>query len=532
MNTSSSADLMEKVVSLCKRRGFIFQSSEIYGGLASAWDYGPLGVELKRNVKDAWWKAVVHHRDDVVGLDTSILMHPRVWEASGHASHFSDPFVKCPACGRYFRLDKIWDEIWAGLWFQSLLQECSGDRDLRAFLKWAKGKGKELAPNLALVKDPEVTLSFIVDLHEKFQGVNLDFKNFVGRIASDNAGLAKTPCPSCGNSLPQEHVAANLMLKTVLGPVEESGEKIYLRPETAQGIFVNFLNVLDTTRKRLPFGIAQIGKSFRNEITPGNYTFRTREFEQMEIEYFCLPSEAERIHEEWIHHRFRWYVDLGIKKENLRLRPHDPDELAHYAKACTDIEYNFSFSTKGGSASGGGWSELEGIANRADFDLKQHAQYSGKDLRYQDNLTNEKFYPYIVEPSGGVDRAMLAFLVDAYSEEAVQEETRTVLKLSRQLAPIKVAVLPLLKKNSEIVQTAKKIKNDLSKHFMTVYDDTAAIGKLYRRQDEVGTFYCVTVDVKSLEDHQITVRDRDTMRQERIPMEGLVRYLREKFEKI
>ncbi len=432
-------DLMEKIVALCKRRGFIFQSSEIYGGLSSAWDYGPFGVELKRNVKNAWWKSVVHERDDMVGLDASILMHPKVWKASGHIDHFEDLVVDCKKCKKRFRQDKI----------------------------------------------------------------------------------IKNKCPECGAGDFTEPRSFNLMFKTELGVVEGDTNVCYLRPETAQGIFVNFGNVLDVARRQLPFGIAQIGKAFRNEVTPGNFTFRTREFEQMEIEYFTKPEDADKHHEAWIQERFNWYLRLGMRKENLRLRPHGKDELAHYAKGCTDIEYNFPF----------GWSELEGIANRADFDLKQHSEFSGRDLRYQDNMTQEKFFPFIIEPSGGVDRATLAFLVDAYHEEEVKGETRVVLRFSKELAPVKVAVFPLLKKNSQIVETAKKIKMDLQKEFTTVYDDTAAIGKLYRRQDEVGTFYCVTVDVQSLEDKQVTVRDRDTMKQERISIESLKKYLLDQFSR-
>lgn len=427
---------MDKIVSLCKRRGFIFQSSEIYGGLASAWDYGPLGVELKRNVKDAWWEAVVHHRSDVVGLDTSILMHPDTWKASGHTDHFTDTLVDCRDCKKRFREDQI--------------------------------EGK---------------------------------------------------CPDCGSSNFTGRRSFNLMLKTFLGAVEGEDNVTYLRPETAQGIFVNFRNVIDTTRRRLPFGIAQIGKSFRNEVTPGNFTFRTREFDQMEIEYFTIPEEAQKYHEKWIEERFNWYLDLGIKKENLRLRKHKDDELAHYAAGCTDIEYDFPF----------GWSELEGIANRTDFDLKQHSEVSGTQLKYKDNITQKEFFPYIIEPSGGVDRATLAFLVDAYHEEEVDGNLRVVLRFNKELAPIKVAVLPLLKKNNDIVETAKRIKNDLQKYFVTVYDDTASIGKLYRRQDEVGTFYCVTVDVQSLEDRQVTVRDRDSMKQDRISVDSLKEYLFAKF---
>ena len=427
---------MDKIVSLCKRRGFIFQSSEIYGGLASTFDYGPLGAELKNTVKAAWWKANVHDRDDMVGLDASILMHPDVWKASGHTENFNDILVDCKKCKNRCREDLIVD-------------------------------GK---------------------------------------------------CPDCGAADFTKGRAFNLMFKTHFGAVEDEGSAAYLRPETAQGIFVNFKNVLDATSRKLPFGIAQIGKAFRNEVTTGNFTFRMREFEQMEIEYFTKPQDAEECHQRWIDERLNWYHDLGLKKENLRLRKHGDDELAHYAKGCSDIEYKFPF----------GWSELEGIANRTDFDLKQHSQFSGKDLRYQDKVTNEKFFPFVIEPSGGVDRATLAFLVDAYHEEEVEGRTRVVLKLSKQLAPTKVAVLPLLKKNTDIVVLAKQIKKDLQQSLPSVYDDTAAIGKLYRRQDEVGTFFCVTVDVDSLEDRKVTVRERDTMNQERVPLDNLKKYLIEK----
>lgn len=428
-------DLMEKIVALCKRRGFIFQSSEIYGGLAGAWDYGPLGAELKRNVKQAWWQAVVHQRDDVVGLDASILMHPTTWKASGHTDNFTDVLVDCKKCKRRFRQDHL--------------------------------KGK---------------------------------------------------CPSCGGQDFTEPRAFNLMLKTNVGAMEDSSSVVYLRPETAQGIFVNFANVGDATHRKLPFGIAQIGKSFRNEITPGNFTFRTREFEQMEIEYFCRPEDAPAKYEEWISARYQWYLDLGMDKNKLKLRKHGQEELAHYAAGCTDVEYEFPF----------GLSELEGIANRTDYDLKQHAQFSGKDLQYKDPVTNEKFYPYVIEPSGGCDRATLAFLIDAYHEETVNDATRVVLRFHPRLAPIKVAVLPLLKKNDGIVSLARSIKKDLQKDIVCVYDDTAAIGKLYRRQDEVGTMFCVTVDVQSLEDQMVTVRHRDTMKQERIAVVQLKKYLKER----
>jgi len=425
---------MEKIVSLAKRRGFVFQSSEIYGGLNSCWDYGPLGVELKNNVKRAWWRKVVQERDDMVGLDASILMHPRVWEASGHVAGFTDPLVDCKSCKQRFRADHI-----------------EGDK-----------------------------------------------------------------CPACGGELTEAR-QFNLMFKTFMGPVEDTASVVYLRPETAQGIFVNFNNVQTSTRMKLPFGIAQIGKSFRNEITPGNFTFRTREFEQMEIEYFVKPGTDEEIHKQWIEQRFQWYLDLGMTKERLRLRAHASDELAHYAKGCYDIEYYFPM----------GWSELEGIANRTDFDLKRHAEYSGQRMDYFDQEANEHYIPYVIEPSAGADRATLAFLLDAYHEEPDKDEVRVVLKLHRALAPYKVAVLPLSKKEP-LVKMAKELEKELRKYWMVDYDDSKAIGRRYRRQDEIGTPYCVTVDFQSLEDQAVTVRDRDTMEQERIPVAELTKYLWEK----
>ncbi|MDD5044606.1 MAG: glycine--tRNA ligase [Candidatus Omnitrophica bacterium] len=423
---------LDKIVALCKRRGFIFPGSDIYGGLANTWDYGPYGIELKNNVKRAWWKANVYERYDMLGMDASILMHPKVWEASGHVSNFADMLVDCKNCKKRFRIDKI----------------------------------------------------------------------------------GKT-CPECGGSSFTEPRAFNLMFKTSIGPLQDAQSTVYLRPETAQGMFVNFLNILDSRHPKLPFGLAQIGKAFRNEVTTGNFTFRTLEFEQMEIEYFVRPEDADKYYEYWVGARFDWYMNLGIKKENLRKRPHEKKELAHYAKACTDIEYKFPFD----------WSELEGIANRTDFDLKQHSTISGKELQYFDDVTKEKFYPYIIEPSGGVDRTVLAFLTDAYDEEKVKEETRVVLRLNKDLAPTKVAVLPLLRNRPEIVELAKRIAQDLKKSIVTVYDDTGAIGKLYRRQDEIGTLYCVTVDVQSLEDKQVTVRDRDTMKQDRVSIDKLKEYL-------
>ena len=427
---------MEKIVSLCRRRGFIFPSSEIYGGLSSCWDYGPLGVELKRNIKEAWWQAEVQQRDDVVGLDTSILMHPRVWEASGHIKGFADPLVECKRCHLRWRADDL--------------------------------NGAE--------------------------------------------------CPTCGGELTEPR-QFNLMFKTFMGPVEEKASTIYLRPETAQGMFVNFQNVTNTTRKKLPFGIAQIGKSFRNEITTGNFVFRSREFEQMEIEFFVKPGTDEEWFNYWTEERLNWYVKLGIKKENLKLRPHTRDELAHYARACYDIDYLFPM----------GWAELEGIANRGDFDLVQHASLSGKTIDYFDDETKERFVPYIIEPSAGVDRSLLAFLCDAYDEEPDKEEIRVVLRFHPGIAPIKVAVLPLSRKEQPVA-LARKIYADLRQQWSVTYDIAQSIGRRYRRQDEIGTPFCVTVDFQSLEDNQVTIRERDTMNQIRVPISELKTTLQAKLK--
>jgi glycyl-tRNA synthetase len=430
-------DLMEKLVSLCKRRGFIFQSSEIYGGLASTWDYGPLGAELKRNLKEAWWRSNVYERSDIEGLDASILMRPEVWMASGHVTSFEDTLVDCKSCKKRFKVENV--------------------------------TGKK--------------------------------------------------CPECGGAITEAR-AFNLMLKTHLGAVEDAGSLTYLRPETAQGIFVNFPNVVNSMRCKIPFGIAQIGKSFRNEVTTGNYTFRSREFEQMEIEFFVKPGADEDWYEKWVTERFNWYTRFGIKKENLRKRQHAKNELAHYAKACTDIEYNFPF----------GWFELEGIANRTDFDLKQHSALSGKNLEYFDDETKERYIPYVIEPSGGIDRSILAFLVDSYREEDVRGQKRVILALHKDLAPIKAAILPLLRNKPEIVKLAKEITDGLRKGSRVMYDDTASIGRLYRRQDEIGTPFCITVDVDSLSDRKVTVRDRDTMKQDRISVDKVRDYLIDRFK--
>ncbi|MBF6599516.1 MAG: glycine--tRNA ligase [Dehalococcoidia bacterium] len=432
---------METLISLCKRRGFIFQSSEIYGGLQGAWDYGPLGVEMKRNVKDAWWRANVRERDDMVGLDAAILMHPQVWRASGHLDTFTDPMVDCRNCQARFRADEL---------------PSAGD------------------------------------------GV----------------------CPNCGaKGQFTEPRMFNLMLRTFVGPVQDDAATVYLRPETAAGIFVNFENVLTTTRRKLPFGVAQIGKSFRNEITPKNFIFRTREFEQMEIEYFCRPEESARVHDAWMRDRMAWYARFGMQSGRLRLRAHEREELSHYSSATSDVEYLFPI----------GWAELEGIANRGSFDLTQHSTYSGKDLNYYDDDRKEHVVPHVIEPSLGVDRCMLAFLADSYDEEVDEKgEKRVVLHLHPALAPIKVAVLPL-SRNEKLTPTARDVYARVRLHWMTQYDDAQSIGRRYRRQDEIGTPLCVTVDFQTVEeDRAVTIRERDSMAQVRVPIDGLVDALRER----
>jgi glycyl-tRNA synthetase len=436
----ASVVTMDKIVALTKRRGFVFPTSEIYGGLGSTYDYGPYGVALRRNVKDAWWHAMVIARDDIVGLDSAILQHPRTWEASGHVESFTDPLVDCRACGQRFRADQLEDV------------QCPQKPSVHP------GEG----PNC--------------DLTEARQ--------------------------------------FNLMLETSLGPVRDAGSIVYLRPETAQGIFANFKNVLQTSRRKPPFGIAQIGKSFRNEITTKQFIFRTREFEQMEMEFFVSPDQAEEWFLYWLDERMRWYVDLGLSQDYLRLRPHDPDELSHYSSETSDIEYLFPT----------GWQELEGIANRGDYDLRQHAQYSGEKLEYFDQSTGERYVPHVIEPAAGVDRAMLAFLVDAYDEDEQEGEKRTVLRLHPRLAPIKVAVLPLVRRNGQ-PELAHEVHDALRPLMASEYDEGGSIGRRYRRQDEIGTPWAVTIDHQSLEDRTVTVRDRDSLAQDRVAIDALPQFL-------
>jgi glycyl-tRNA synthetase len=438
---------MDKIVALCKRRGFIFPSSEIYGGVGSTYDFGHYGVLLKGNVKGEWWRAMLQERDDIVALDSAILQHPRVWEASGHLAGFTDPLVDCKTCGQRFRADHL--------------------AELPCGRKPSKHPGETEECDLTEARD------------------------------------------------------FNLMFETTIGPVKESGSVAYLRPETAQGIFVNFKNVLQFSRKKPPFGIAQVGKSFRNEITPGNFIFRTREFEQMEMEFFVAPLEAQKWFEHWLSERMRWYTTLGLRPDHVRLRAHDADELSHYSSGTSDVEYLFPI----------GWSELEGIANRGDFDLKQHAEFSGEKLEYVDTATKERYTPNVIEPAAGADRATLAFLVDAYDEEVVpaanenaKSETRTLLRLHPRLAPVKVAVMPLVKKDGQ-PELARAIYKDLRGRMQTEYDEGGSIGKRYRRQDEIGTPWGVTVDHQSLEDETVTLRDRDSLAQERIKIDALAQEL-------
>ncbi|OIJ25420.1 glycine--tRNA ligase [Nocardioides luteus] len=457
------ASTLDLVVSLAKRRGFVFPSGEIYGGTRSAWDYGPLGVELKENIKRQWWKAMVQQRDDVVGLDSSIILPRQTWVASGHVETFNDPLVECQSCHKRFRFDHLQEE-------------------------YAEKKG---------IADPDS-----VDINES------------------------VACPNCGTrgawTPPREFSG---MLKTHLGVIEDESGLHYLRPETAQGIFVNFANVVTSTRQKPPFGIAQTGKSFRNEITPGNFIFRTREFEQMEMEFFVKPGEDEEWHQYWIDERTRWYTDLGINPDNLRHYEHAKEKLSHYSKRTVDIEYRFNFP-------GSEWGELEGIANRTDFDLGTHMKHSGQDLQYFDQANNERYLPYVIEPAAGLTRALMTFLVDGYAEEEAPNakggvDKRVVLRLDHRIAPVKIAVLPL-SRNEALSPKAKALSAELRQNWAVDFDDSQSIGKRYRRQDEIGTPYCVTVDFDTLEDDAVTIRERDTMKQERIPLEGVTRYFAER----
>jgi len=460
MSTPASTEKMEKIVALAKRRGFVFPGSEIYGGIGSTFDYGPLGSQLKKNIRDAWWKAMTQERDDVVGLDAAILMHPKTWEASGHLAGFSDPMVDCKKCKKRFRADHL--------------------------LEAEEAKGEKM-----------------------------------GTLREKPLEIVDLKCPACGGDFTDVR-QFNMMMKTFLGPVEDTSATVYLRPETAQGIFVNFKNVVDTARKRIPFGIAQTGKSFRNEITPGNFIFRTREFEQLEMEYFVKPGTDEEAFEVWKEFMMTWFTRYGVKAEKLRYLEHAKEKLSHYSKRTVDLEYEYPW----------GWGELWGCANRTDFDLKQHAKFSGENLEYRDDLTNEKFVPYVIEPALGLDRAMLVFMLDAYEEidggrgEDAEKasEVETVLRFHPAIAPVKAAVFPLAKKEP-IQGIAKDLRAKLAKRWQVQYDESGSVGRRYRRQDEIGTPFCITVDFETPVDGKVTVRDRDTMAQERIALEEIETYL-------
>ena len=488
-NTNEQGKVMDKIVSLAKRRGFVFQSSEVYGGLNGCWDYGPLGVEMLNNLKQQWWKSMTY-RENIEGLDASILMHPRVWEASGHVENFTDPMVDCKQCKARYRIDVICEE-------------------------------------LSIKKKKEVLRE--IDA-QKFGGQQKDetiLEEFTKLVATDQDAARIVPmlsCPNCGNKGTfTEARKFNLMFRTFVGPVEDSSSIVYLRPETAQGIYVNFLNVQSASRQKLPFGIAQIGKAFRNEINTKNFLFRTREFEQMEMQFFVKPGTDIQQFEYWRSERMQWYINLGMTKEKLQWHQHPKDKLAHYAKDAYDIEYLFPF----------GWGEIEGVHNRTNFDLSRHEQYSGKSMKYFDEETKEKFTPFIIETSAGASRSFMAFLVDAYHEEEAPNaeggrELRIVMKLNPKLAPISIALFPLVNRDG-MPELTRKIESDLRSSFRVFYDDSGAVGRRYRRQDEVGTPFCITIDSQTLQDQTVTVRDRDTMIQERIASTCLKDYFAKKF---
>ncbi|MGD0337592.1 MAG: glycine--tRNA ligase [Bacteroidota bacterium] len=486
-NVVNSTAAMDKIVSLAKRRGFVFQSSEIYGGLNGCWDYGPLGVELLKNVKEQWWQAMTF-REDIEGIDAAILMHPRVWEASGHVENFTDPMVDCKECKSRYRIDILFEEtsikkkkeILRELFPVEFAGQVSDEKVISAF--------DECISNISFAKQPIIPM---------------------------------LSCPNCGTKGSFTDVRKfNLMFKTHIGPVEDDTAVVYLRPETAQGIYVNFLNVQSSSRQKVPFGIAQIGKAFRNEINTKNFLFRTREFEQMEMQFFVRPGTDEKWFAYWKEERLKWFIELGMKKERLQFHRHEPDKLAHYAKDAYDIEYLFPF----------GWGEIEGIHNRTDYDLSRHQQFSGKNMQYYDDEKKEKYTPFIIETSAGASRSFMAFLVNAYDEEMVKDEQRTLLRFDPRLAPTKAAIFPLVNRDG-MPELARSIEQDLRKHLRVFYDESGAVGRRYRRQDEAGTPFCITIDSQTLEDQTVTVRERDSMKQDRVANTQLLQYLRDKLAK-
>ncbi|MCC7193128.1 MAG: glycine--tRNA ligase [Phycisphaeraceae bacterium] len=551
---SALTKTMDNIVALCRRRGFIFQSSEIYGGINGFWDYGPLGVELKRNLKDAWWHDIVRAPGkgpdgsliEMVGLDSTIITHPKVWEASGHVANFADPMSRCARCGNAVRADHLWEVITTqSAWFDSLLQEVepsTGKIDTERLLRWARGKGKRLAPNLALVRNPEVTLSWLTERINSQPANRLELKELTQYLATEQlaqTGL-QTPCPVCGGEM-SESRPFKLMFESHAGLTQTEDSKVYLRPETAQGIFCNFRNVVDTSRVKVPFGIAQVGKAFRNEVTPRHYTFRSREFEQMEIEFFIRPDSAKEWYAYWRDTRFNWWKSVGLSGDNLQLREHDRDELAHYARdgaGTSDIEYRFPFTAPG-------FGELEGVAHRTDFDLRQHAQHSGlgDKLKYFDQelqvklqaegrpreeiTEKSKYFPHVIEPSAGADRGTLALLCEAFTSDP-SRPSGVYMKFRPRMAPIKAGIFPLVNKDG-MPEVAEKLYLELREKYTVQFDEKQTIGKRYARMDEAGTPYCFTIDGETLSGggSTVTVRHRDTQQQERIALDKVGAFLAE-----
>jgi glycyl-tRNA synthetase len=540
---------MDDIVALCRRRGFIWQSSEIYGGINGFWDYGPLGAQLKKNLKDAWWQDTITcppdgpdgHPLQIVPVDTTIIMHPKVWEASGHLSGFNDPMRKCKRCGHFVRADHLWDMLaTSSEWFSSLLQEftpITGEIDTQRLIKWARGKGKKLAPNLALVRETEVTLSWIATRVQGQPDVPPDMQELTRYLATEqlNRDGLQDPCPRCGGEL-SEPQQVSLMFESYAGLTKEDDNKVYLRPETAQGIFTQFWNVVDTSRVKPPFGMAQMGKSFRNEVTPRNFTFRSREFEQMEIEFFIPPEQVCREGELrpvdwyrwWRDFRYQWWQNVGLAGDNLTLREHDKDELSHYAKegaGVCDVEYRFPFTAPG-------FGELEGVAHRSDFDLRQHALHSRGEakmetLRYFDQERNERYFPHVIEPSAGADRGTLAILCEAYTPTPDRSGAKAIMQFTPRMAPIKAGIFPLVAKEG-MPDVAEKLYKQLRTKHVVQMDVKQNIGKRYARMDEAGTPFCFTIDGDTLTDQTVTVRDRDTLDQTRIALDQVPAYLDEK----
>lgn len=551
MPDSAPANVMEQIVSLCKRRGFIYPASEIYGGIRGFWDYGPLGVLLKNNIRDHWWRAMVEcppigpdgHPVDIVGLDSAIIQHPKTWEASGHLSTFADPMRKCPACGHFVRADHLWDMLVTGSkWFDDLLQQFQPDTaliDTPHLMQWAKGRGKKLAPNLALVRNPEVTLSWLATRINGQPDAPPDVREIFRYLATEQLhrdGL-QDPCPMCGGPLGAAE-PFKLMMESYAGLTQTPENKVYLRPETAQGIFLEFRNIIDTNRIKVPFGVAQVGKSFRNEVTPRNFIFRSREFEQMEMEWFCPPDDALKWYEFWRSERMKWWESLGVHRDHLKFRDHAQDELSHYSKATVDIEYLYPFTAPD-------FGELEGIAHRGDYDLTQHQKHSGQKLDYFDQelqlklkeqgataeevKAKSRYIPNVIEPASGLTRAVLVLLCEAYRHEKGRQGTEEYFSFKPKFAPVKLGIFPLVNKEG-MPEVAEKLFLDLRQTYTCEYDPKQSIGKRYARMDEIGTPFCITVDGETLTAGTVTVRERDSMSQVRVATDQLRSYLADNFD--